>query len=103
MDYAALTEAVRTGLARAKEVCAATDDGGTCNMDSALLIVGRKSRKVEEAVKAGGGMAFHRRGRGYILSPRVRAQGFARTAAAKALRDTLTEAGFDMGMWYQMD
>ena len=77
---------------------------GTCNFDSPVLHVPRKNKKVEDAIKAVGlDFWHHPRRKGYVLSIGVGGQAHTRTRGAEVFQKVLEEAGFDVGMWYQMD
>lgn len=105
--YAKLAEDLKAAACKAVHVARATEDGGTCNMDSvSVKLPGWSRAKVEQAAKAAGVGCFVWNLRGakrYVFPVRVCAQANARTAAAEAMRDSLRTSGYDIGMYYQID
>ena len=105
--YAKLAEDLAAAAAQGLAEAAGTHDGGTCNMDAVSLDLPRWSHdKVEQAAKAAGVGCFvwnlwgHK---SYVFPIRCGYQGDARTKAAEAMREALEAAGYDTGMYYQMD
>lgn len=83
------------------------EDGGTCNFDAPTLTLPRwNTAKVKQAAQEAGLGIFEHKifgAREYVITPEVCAQGNARTRYAEAMRDSLAAAGYDAGMYYQMD
>lgn len=105
--YADLADALKAAAASGTAAAMASDDGGTCNMDAVCLsLPGWQRKKIEQAAKAAGVGCFEWNLWGckrFVFPIRVGAQGNARTAAAEAARDSLKAAGYDAGVYYQMD
>ena len=105
--YLKLSEDLAYAASIAKEVAERIDDGGTCNFDSAVLYLkGWNEEKVKQAANAAGvgcstwtmfGVKH------FVFSPSVRAQANARTEAAEAMKNVLSEKGYEASMYYQMD
>lgn len=105
--YAALAEALKIALSHGVEVAQFADDGGSCNFDAPTLhLKGWNQAKVKQAAKVAGLGCFvwdlwgSKR---YVFSIPIGAQANARTVAAKAMRDSLKDAGYEAGMYYQVD
>lgn len=105
-----LVEDLKAALEVAKEVAAKSDDGGTCNFDSPVLIPtpvkGPGSRKAKtEAKKAikDAGLDFFEHRCGLVLSIGVGGQANSRTRGADAFYKELTARGYTASMYYQMD
>jgi len=80
------------------------NDGGTCNMDGPILVVGRANKKVEETIEAVGiGCWYNSRRKGYVMTLPAGGQGATRTKAAEVARKALEAAGYQTSMWYQVD
>ena len=95
-------------LCKAKELathCDLSDDGGTCNFDSAMLRLPRwQKEKVEGAVRDAGLRAFfHDRSKCWVISVPVPAQGYARTKQAELMSEQLRADGYAAYVYYQMD
>lgn len=81
-----------------------SNDGGTCNMDSAVLILPRwEAKKVEQAAREAEVCLFKKGSGVYLVMPRTYAQGYSRTRNAESVCASLKAAGYNAGMWYQMD
>lgn len=104
-DIDALKLALISARAKAIEASRGVNDlHGSCNLDSPVLYVPRKNAKVEAAIKAVGLDCWHHpRRKGYVLSIGVGGQGATRTKGAEVFCKCLEEAGYDSGMWYQVD
>jgi len=114
-DFTKLTADLKAGLLVAKQVAAATHDGGTCNFDAPKFHFDRSpSPKVraefEKAATEAGvpgywtGDTFGRhQNRRFVFGPGCGGQGHSRTKAAEALKDHLVAAGWDVSMYYQAD
>lgn len=106
--YAALRDAIIVALAagRATED-AKPDDGGTCNFDAPALVLPRwNAAKIQQVAKEAGSSAFAWNLYGsklWVLRINSGAQGNARTTNAEAACASLTAAGYDCHMYYQMD
>lgn len=105
--YAKLAEDLKSAACEAVKVAQATEDGGTCNMDSVCIkLPGWCRAKVEQAAKTAdvGCFVWNLWGiKQYVFPVRVGAQANARTAAAEAMRDSLRASGYDAEMYYQTD
>lgn len=105
--YAELAKDLEAAAAYGMEVAANTEDGGTCNFDSATLnLRGWRSAKVKAAAKAAGvGCSVWNLygSKRYVFSIPGCGQANAKTAAAEAMREALQLSGYDAGMYYQMD
>lgn len=100
--YTKLTQDLKAAAEVASPL-ADTDDGGTCNFDSAVLYLPRwVAQKTNQAIQAAG-LRGWRHSDGYILSVPVPRQGNARTRQAEAMRDYMRDLGYQTGMYYQMD
>lgn len=105
--YAKLSEDLAAAAAYGLEVAAGSDDGGTCNMDAAgLVLSGWIEAKVEQAAKAAGVGCFVWRlwgSKSYVFPIPCGYQGNARSAAAEAMKNMLRDLGYETTMYYQMD
>ena len=105
--YAQLAEDLKAAAAHGLEVARNTPDGGTCNFDSvSVYLKGWNGKKIQQAAKAAGVACFERNlwgSRSWCFAARGAGQADANTAAAEAMRDYLKEAGYETGMYYQMD
>ena len=105
--YAELAEALKKASADAVIAAYGEADGGTCNFDSpTLTLKGWPKAKVEQAAKAAGLRCFVWNcygSKSYVFSVPVAAQANARTTAAEAMCKSLRTAGYDAGMYYQVD
>lgn len=104
--YIKLSEDLKKAAQAAREV-GLGDDGGTCNKDCLELRLPRFSEKdTLRAIEAAGlrGRKTSQFGRAlYLISSPVPAQGNAETRQAEKMRDVMKEAGYDAGVWYQID
>lgn len=104
MDLNKLTADLRNAIIEARKAIEGVDDGGTCNMDSPILVVSRASKRVEETIEAAGiGCWYNSRRKGYVMTLPAGGQGATRTKAAEVARKSLEAAGYQTDMWYQMD
>lgn len=105
--YAKLAEDLKAAAAQGVKVAKITEDGGTCNMDAVSIdLPGWRRAKVEQAAKAAdvGCFVWNLWGsKRYVFPIGGVGQANARTAAAEAMRDGLRAAGYNVGMYYQMD
>ena len=104
--YAKLAEDLRKAAAAGLAAERLSDDGGTCNFDAATIrLKGWNRAKVEQAAKEAGVRCFEWNlwgNKSYVFPIGCR-QGNARTAGAEAMSEHLKNAGYDAGMYYQMD
>lgn len=105
--YAKLADDLKAAAAQGVKVAQITEDGGTCNMDAVSIeLPGWRRAKVEQAAKAADVGCFvwslwgNKR---YVFPITGVGQANARTAAAEAMRDNLRAAGYNVGMYYQID
>lgn len=105
--YAQLADDLRKAAEAGREAAKASDDGGTCNFDSATLYLkGWNREKVEQAARAAGVGFFVWNlwgSKSFVFPLRGVGQGNANTAAAEAMRDALKDMGYDAGMYCQID
>lgn len=105
--YAKLRDDLKTAADQAREVAKTSDDGGTCNFDSATLYLrGWNSKKVEQAAREAGVGFFIWNlwgSKSFVFPIPGTAQGNARTEAAEAMRESLKGMGYDAGMYCQAD
>ena len=106
MDYSKLT----ADLKIAKEVAekaAKGEDGGSCNYDCLCLRVPRaREEKVLDAIKKAGLWCLHKSqwfGPCYLISPGKCGQANSRYRAVEAMYKAMKEAGWNTGIYYQMD
>ena len=95
---------VRVAYNKASTAIKGMSDIGTSNFDAPLLLV-RKSKALENALRAEGMRFWHSTGwlgNGYVLTP-PGGQGATRTRAAEVMTKSLKEAGYDVTVRYQMD
>jgi hypothetical protein len=112
IDTTKLAIDLREAIAKGREAIEGMEDNGTCNFDGIMLSTGkdcqvpRKSNRIADAIRQGGGSAHHKGygiRRGYVISLPVGGQGMTRTKAAEVACDHLRAAGYEVSMWYQMD
>lgn len=105
--YAKLRDDLKAAAEQAREVAKNTDDGGTCNFDSATLYLkGWNRNKVEQAARAAGVGFFVWNlwgSKSFVFPIRGVGQGNANTATAEAMREALAGMGYDAGMYCQID
>ena len=104
--YAKLAEDLRKAASVGEAAARLSDDGGTCNFDAATIrLKGWNRAKVEQAAKEAGVRCFEWSlwGSKSFVFPIATGQGNARTAGAEAMSEALKSAGYDAGMYYQMD
>lgn len=105
--YLKLAEDLKAAAEHGREVARRTHDGGTCNFDAATLYLkGWNSKKIQQAAKAAGVGCSEWNlwgSKSWVFALSGTGQGDARTAAAEAMRDHLKAAGYETGMYYQMD
>lgn len=104
--YAKLAENLRKAAEVGRAAARLSDDGGTCNFDAATIrLKGWNRAKVEQAAKEAGVRCFEWNlwgSKSYVF-PIECGQGNARTAGAEAMSKALESAGYDAGVYYQMD
>lgn len=104
--YVKLSEDLKKAAQAAREMDFA-DNGGTCNLDSLKLSLPRFCEKdtlrAIEAAELRGRKTSQFGRTVYLVSTPISAQGNARTQQAEKMRDVMKEAGYDAGVWYQMD
>jgi hypothetical protein len=109
LDKKKLVEDLKAAKAAAELVAMRSDDGGTCNFDSAMLDVkGARERDVMEAIEEAGLHGYRHSGgwmwKGmYSLSAPVFGQGNCRTVQAEKMALELRERGWKTSVYYQMD
>lgn len=104
--YAKLSEDLRKAAEVGRAAARLSDDGGTCNCDAATIrLSGWIQSKVEQAAREAGVQCFvwNLWGSKSFVFPIGCGQGNARTAGAEAMSNHLKNAGYDAGMYYQMD
>lgn len=104
--YAKLAEDLRKAAEVGRAAAALSDDGGTCNCDAATIrLSGWIQAKVEQAAREAGVHCFvwNLWGSKSFVFPIESGQGNARTAGAEAMSKHLESAGYEAGMYYQMD
>ena len=105
--YAKLRDDLKAALAAAKEAADSVDDGGTCNLDAASLLLPQwNERLVEQAAKEAGTSAFSWRifgGKRYVFLPHVSGQARKRERAAEAMTASLAAAGYNAFCYQQAD
>ena len=104
--YAKLAEDLRKAAAVGRAAAERSDDGGTCNFDAATIrLSGWIQAKVEQAAREAGIRCFvwNLWGSKSFVFPINCGQGNARTAGAEAMSEYLKNAGYEAGMYYQMD
>ncbi|SHJ64883.1 hypothetical protein SAMN05444401_3568 [Clostridium amylolyticum] len=83
------------------------EDGGTANLDSVFLrLPNWREEKVIEAIKRAGLYCIGKTqwiGEGYMISPICCGQGNSRARAMQAMKKVLTDKGYDVLSYYQMD
>ena len=90
----------------AGEIAARGEDGGTANLDTVTLsLPSANEKKVIEAVRAAG---LHTRGKREWIGPRYfinvpGGQGNSNVRAVEAMKKVLTEAGWDVLIYRQID
>lgn len=107
-DFTKLTTDVKAALEAGAAIAATTEDGGACNFDGVVLRVPNAPEyKVVHALSLAGittrksncGWA----GLGYMINPTSGGQANKRTVAAEAIYKHLSEAGYTVSQYYQMD
>lgn len=105
--YAQLADDLRKAAEAGREAAKSSDDGGTCNFDSATLYLkGWNREKVEQAARAAGVGFFVWNlwgSKAFVFPIRGVGQANANTAAAEAMREALKGMGYDAGMYCQAD
>ena len=103
---------LRDDIGRAKDsgeiaIILDPDDGGTCNFDSpTIYLPGWNKKKVIQAAREAGVSAWEWKSyteKRFVLAVGNVGQGNARTRYAEAMCESLKAAGYDTGMYYQMD
>ena len=104
--YEILTESLRAAKAAA-ETHANDDDGGTCNFDTACIVLPRWNRELTRTAFAAAGLRTDiwkvPRASAYMVLGCYTGQGDRRTNQAEAIRETMQAAGYDCHIYYQMD
>lgn len=107
MDLNQLTEDCMAARAPAISACGQSDDGGSANLDATFLPLpkGARAQLVIEAIQRAGLSASASKwlGRGVMIQPPGDGQGAKRYASNQALKSSLSEAGWDCFVYYQMD
>lgn len=82
-----------------------TEDGGTCNFDTPILVLPKEwsVSNIYEAFEHTGLRADITRRNFIRIYGAVEGQGFRRTYMAEAFRDSLKAAGYDAIVEYRMD
>lgn len=104
--YELLTESLRAAKAAA-ETHANDDDGGTCNFDTACIVLPRWNRELTRKAFAAAGLRTDiwkfPRASAYMVLGCYTGQGDRRTNQAEAIRDCLESSGYEAHVYYQMD
>ncbi len=81
-----------------------TEDNGTCNFDSPILILEKEwsDKDIREAFN-GTGLQYLREKDTIEIYNATDGQGYRRTAMAEAFRDSLVKMGYKSYVYYQMD
>ena len=81
-----------------------TEDNGTCNFDSPILILEKEwsDKDIREAFN-GTGLQYLREKDTIQIYNATDGQGYRRTAMAEAFRDSLVKMGYKSYVYYQMD
>lgn len=107
MDLIKLTTDAKAAREAAQAACDASEDGGTCNLDSTVLRLakGQHAAPVIKALAAGGLSATTTQwlGRGLMMAPPGCGQAGKRHASNEALYKSLSAAGWNVSPYYQMD
>ncbi len=102
-----LTEDLKKAVEQAKAATEHVDDGGSANMDSVFVRIPRiKEDLVVQAIKDAGCYSLGRTewiGRGYLISPPVAGQGNKRAKAMEVMKESLSNDGWDVLGFYQLD
>jgi hypothetical protein len=106
-DTQKIAEAIRKAVAKAQEF-KTMQDGGTCNFDSAYLIVpGMRDNQGKEIETLAGVVldlgTYPCHGRILRIIGGKSGQGDRHTKMAEVMGESLKADGFNVGMWYQMD
>ncbi len=81
-----------------------TEDGGTCNFDSPVLILSRwNADKLQRAAEEAGARMWRWHNSSWVLSFGSTGQANRRTRRAEAIERELRNRGYETGMYYQMD
>lgn len=105
--YEKLTSNLSLAIEKATEVAAVTDDNGTCNFDSCVLLLPRWNEKETlNAIKAAGVRGFKSSFLGkqcyFIVNP-VSAQGNRNTVQAEKIANIMSQLGYEAYCYMQMD
>lgn len=106
MDYEKLTQDLSQARAYAIDIGTAnTEDGGTCNFDTPVLIAkGCRKDKLEEVAKKAGVRIYKwEAGVYHISGDFLWGQGNLRTRMAQAFTKVLADMGYDAYTYYAMD
>ena len=108
-EYKKLKKALLEAIKSAKRV-QTSDDGGTCNFDSPVLLyreMGYKKQKAIDVIESVGLSAWEPSSEFWkgclVLNGMTSGQGLCRTHMAEAFSNSLKENGIESGMYYQMD
>ncbi len=106
--YTILARDIKDAADYARRQSADVDDGGTCNFDGCVILLPRWSAgRVIDAAEAAGlfcSKGYYRGRCGeYTLDGSGNAQGYRRTAFAKALCGRLAELGYNTFVRYIID
>lgn len=106
--YTEFANAVATAAENAKSLYGKIEDGGTCNLDMPILYSwkGFRNSPLVEAVEAKGyRLTVSKRYGGSIIfiGGTTSGQGDRRTKMAEYVAKTLKDAGYDAGVYYQID
>lgn len=106
-DYNKLIEDLKAANKVASEAAAASDDGGTANLDSVFLTLPRaREVKVLEAIQTAGLYCRGKRkwiGEGYRITPTSGGQGNKRAKGVEVMAKELRDRGWNALVFYKMD
>lgn len=107
IDTEKLTQDAKVARVLGEAASAATDDGGTCNLDATFyrLQKGERAGPIVSALQSAGLSAGPSRwiGRGVMVQPPGTGQAGKRYAANKAMYESLQRSGWPVLPYYQMD
>lgn len=107
MDFEKLTRDAKVARIKAEAAAAATDDGGTCNLDAAFFPLPKYDRgsKLVFALASAGLAAGVTRwlGRGVMVSPPGPGMANKRNASNEVFIKHMWECGYDVCGYYQID
>lgn len=107
IDYTKLGTDIRAALEAAEDAACASDDGGTCNLDSLVITLkGARAAKVEAVAVAAGAIYASKGYRWpgeYTIGIPTGGQANRRTRAVEAAKRSLQAAGWSAHVSYVID